>query len=351
MALILGIGQLIRPQNGTRNILAASLLFCLGFIHLITFSQREDFFFEHPFLVGIQIPLFTFLGPLFYLCFMRILNPPFKATAKHLFHFIPTLITFILLAPYIFLSPLEKKISQLEYMSGKAALWETFPNNLVILIFVSTLIYILLPLTSIMPLFKRNLLLGKPIILTALGFILCFSLTLLFVIIYQFYESAILKEGVAIFYTCWIIAIYLVNQKYPSFLTTVTDNISSAKYQKSQLTHINTGKILSQLEKLMLEQKLYLDEELTLPMLAKNLSLTTHQLSEILNHNLNTNFKNYIKKYRIEEAKKLLIEEPTQSILTISLDAGFRSTSTFNSTFKKEEGLSPMEYRKSHLQE
>jgi AraC-like DNA-binding protein len=349
LATILGTGQLIRPRNGSRNLLAASLLFCLGLIQLITFSQREEYFSDQPFLVGIQIPLFTLFGPLFYLHFMRILNPPFTATRKHLVHFIPTVITPLILTSYLSLSPEEKGTIQLDYMSGKSAIWETFPNNLVVLIFISTLIYILLPLNTIIPLFKRKLLRGNPAILIALGFILCFFLTLSCVIFYQFYDLALLKEGVAIFYTSWLIAMYLVSQKYPGFLTTITDNISYAKYQKSQLANINTNSILDQLQNMMHDQKIYLDEELTLPRLAKNLSLNTHQLSEILNHNLNTSFKNYIKKYRIEEAKRLLIEEPSQTILTISMDVGFRSASTFNSSFKKEVGISPMEYRKSYL--
>ena len=349
LAIILGTGQLIQPQKGSRNLLAASLLYCLGLIHLVTFSQREEYFFGLPFLVSAQIPLFTFLGPLFYLYFMRILNPPFTATRKHLIHFIPTVITLIILTPYFSLSPEDKELIQFDYMSGKSALWETFPHNLVVLIFVSTLIYILLPLKTIIPLFKRGLLLGNPTILTALGFILCFSLTLLCVIFYQFYDYTPLKEGVAIFYTCWIIAMYLVNQKYPGFLTAVTDNISNAKYQKSQLANIDTRNILERLQTLMGEQKIYLDEDLTLPTLAEKLSLTTHQLSEILNHNLNTSFKDYIKNYRIEEATRLLIDEPSQTILSIAMDVGFRSASTFNSSFKKKTGRSPMEYRKIHL--
>ena len=349
LAIIMGVGQMIRPQNGSRNFLVASLFFCLGLTHIITFSQRMGYFAEHPFLVGVQIPLFTFLGPLFYLHFMRILNPPFTATRKHLVHFIPTVITILILIPYLSLSPIEKATIQAEYTLGNLSLWQTFPNNLVVVIFLSSLTYILLPLKTIFPLFRQRLLLRNPVILIALGFIVCFSLTLLCVIFYQFYDIEYLKIGVEIFYTCWIIAIYLVNQKYPSFLSSVSDDISYAKYQKSQLSNIDTDRILGRLDDLMTQNKAYLDEDLSLPDLARRLSLTTHQLSEILNHNLKSSFKNYLKKFRIEEAKRLLVEEPSRTILTISMDVGFRSASTFNSSFKKEMGISPMEYRKSCL--
>jgi len=56
----------------------------------------------------------------------------------------------------------------------------------------------------------------------------------------------------------------------------------------------------------MKEKKAYLQEDLTLPRLAKITGLKTHQLSEILNRELNSNFNAYVNAYRIEDAKKLL---------------------------------------------
>lgn len=349
LAIIIGTGQLISPKIGRRNPLAISLLFCLGCIHFITLIQFQGYFVANPFLMGTQIPLVTLLGPLFYFYFLRILNPAFTLTTKHFAHFIPTVLAPLILAPYLFLSGKEKQTIQLDYLSGHTELWETFPNNLVVLIFISTLIYIVYPLKTIIPLLKHKLLLNNPTIVIALGFIACFSLNIICVITYQFYDIGILKKGVALYFTCWIVAVYLINQKHPEFLTTVTDNIAEAKYKKSQLININTDSILKELHTQMHTERIFLDEELTLPILAEKLSLSTHQLSEILNKHLNTSFKGYIKKHRIEEAKRLLVENPSQKVLTISMEVGFRSNSTFNSSFKKETGLSPVEYRKSNI--
>ena len=52
---------------------------------------------------------------------------------------------------------------------------------------------------------------------------------------------------------------------------------------------------------------------------------------------------------RIEESKKLL-RYSTQSITDIALAVGFSSSSYFNTTFKKIEGKTPLEYRKEFIQ-
>ena len=348
LAIILGTGQLIGKENERRNFLAISLLYCLGSIHLITLFQFEGYFAANPFLIGTQIPLFTLLGPLFYFYFLRILNPKYVLEKIHYAHFIPTLVAPVLLAPYLLLEGKEKQAIQLDYLLGHTSLWETFPNNLVVLIFISTLAYILFPLKIIGPLLKQRLLLKNPTIALALGFIVCFSLNTLCVIIYQVYDVEFLKKGVALFFTFWIVAIYLVNQKHPEFLTIVTENIAQAKYKKSQVSNVDTLGVLAALNDLVQVQKIYLDEDLTLPILAEKLSLNTHQLSEILNSHLNTSFTNYIKAHRVEEAKRLLVEEPFQKVLTISMEVGFRSSSTFSSSFRKATGLSPNEYREAN---
>lgn len=349
MAIILGIGQLITPHRDSRNYTAASLLFCLGSIHLITYSQAVGLFSALPFLVAVQIPLFTLLGPVFYLYFMRVLDTDFTLSARHALHFLPTLVTIPILLPYLLKSLEEKELVHLRYAMEHVPLWQQFPNNLVVVIFITTLIYVLYPLKTIAPLLRRKLLLRNPSTLVVLGFILCFSINIICVIVYQFDESFALETAVAIFFTCWIIAIYLVNQRYPAFLSTVTETIAQAKYQKSQLGNVDVEQVLSQLEQLIQVKKVYLDEDLSLPTLADQLGINAHQLSEILNRNLNTSFKKYIKKNRIEEAKKLLLTDPTQTVLTISMEVGFRSSSTFNAAFRQETGLSPIEYRKTHL--
>ena len=62
--------------------------------------------------------------------------------------------------------------------------------------------------------------------------------------------------------------------------------------------------------------------------------------------NTTVNFYDFINKYRVEEAKKLLIEDiHNYKILAIAYEVGFNSKATFNRVFKKFTELTPSEFK------
>lgn len=96
------------------------------------------------------------------------------------------------------------------------------------------------------------------------------------------------------------------------------------------------------------DEQLYLREELTLAMLAHELSVEPHQLTRFLNHYLHTSFHSLINAYRINAAKHRLIHhEPNETILDIAFDVGFNSKASFNRAFKKETSMTPTQYQES----
>ena len=105
-------------------------------------------------------------------------------------------------------------------------------------------------------------------------------------------------------------------------------------------------RIRHELNKLMEEEKKYLDPELTLSETARILNTNTAYLSKVINEQGEMNFNNYINRYRIEDAKALL-ESGKQDFLTfegIGKSCGFLSRSSFNKAFKKFTNLTPSEY-------
>jgi AraC-like DNA-binding protein len=110
--------------------------------------------------------------------------------------------------------------------------------------------------------------------------------------------------------------------------------------------------LIKRLLSFMEEKKPYLDPELTLSTLAKELSISRSLLSQLINDGVGDNFYNFINKYRVEQVKKLMIDPQLKNynMLGIALEAGFKSKSTFNLIFKRFTGLTPTEYRKNLLQ-
>jgi AraC-like DNA-binding protein len=107
--------------------------------------------------------------------------------------------------------------------------------------------------------------------------------------------------------------------------------------------------LISKLLNYVAEKKPYLDSELTLSSLAKDLSISRSQLSLLINEGIGDNFYDFINKYRVEEVKTLMVDPQVKNynLLGIALEAGFKSKSTFNLIFKRFTGLTPTEYRKN----
>ncbi|GAB5551526.1 MAG: hypothetical protein Sapg2KO_11170 [Saprospiraceae bacterium] len=102
----------------------------------------------------------------------------------------------------------------------------------------------------------------------------------------------------------------------------------------------------NKLEDLMNSEQPYLNPDLTLGDLARQVGLTTNTLSQVINASFGRNFNDFVNSYRVEAIKKALAagEQKQKSLLGIAMDCGFNSKATFNRTFKKFTQLSPSEF-------
>jgi AraC-like DNA-binding protein len=101
----------------------------------------------------------------------------------------------------------------------------------------------------------------------------------------------------------------------------------------------------------MLKSKAYMEPDITLDTLAESLSIIPRDLSMLINRHFGINFYEFINKYRIEEAKKMLInpEYKNTTITDIYLAVGFNSKSVFYTFFKKFENVTPTQFRQSSI--
>jgi AraC-like DNA-binding protein len=127
--------------------------------------------------------------------------------------------------------------------------------------------------------------------------------------------------------------------------------VPAEKYKQSNLSRQESEEYRTKLMELMEKEKPFLQENLTIKELSEQLSISPRHLSQVLNERLGQNFYDFINRYRVEEAKKRLIEygDQKKSILSIGYDVGFNSKSTFNTVFKKYTKMTPTQYREKHI--
>jgi len=96
-------------------------------------------------------------------------------------------------------------------------------------------------------------------------------------------------------------------------------------------------------------EKPYLNPDLNLVELAKELNMNRAELSEVINDGFGKNFNDFVNSYRIEAVKQMFSENRQKelSLLGIAFDCGFNSKATFNRVFKKLTSPSPSEYLKT----
>jgi len=93
----------------------------------------------------------------------------------------------------------------------------------------------------------------------------------------------------------------------------------------------------------------YIDQNLDKPFgidgLAAEIGITPQYFCEIFKQVTKQRPTEYINRCRIERAKELMIRYPSRKIHIIAGDVGFESNSYFSTVFKKQEGLSPAQFR------
>jgi AraC-like DNA-binding protein len=109
------------------------------------------------------------------------------------------------------------------------------------------------------------------------------------------------------------------------------------------------AQVKTKLVQLLKDERLYRNEDLTLPSLAEKLSVSPHQLSWIINDQLHVSFPSLVNGYRVEEVMSRLADPATDgaSILQIALNAGFNTKAAFNRAFKIHTGMTPSQFKRS----
>ncbi|GAA6205954.1 hypothetical protein NBRC116600_27520 [Thalassotalea sp. SU-HH00458] len=118
----------------------------------------------------------------------------------------------------------------------------------------------------------------------------------------------------------------------------ITKNEDQQTLESVQLTSLKN----------LMDEGVFLQQELTIGKLANMLALPQHQLRQLINQQLGfSNFSHYLNSYRIPWVCKQLQKNSKKHIpiLTLALEAGYGSIAPFNRAFKVQTGLTPKQYR------
>jgi AraC-like DNA-binding protein len=317
----------------------------------------EPLIFLFPHMLKIQDP-FTFLGaPLLFLYLRTLIKGRSESGKKDLLHFIPFGVCLLFLTPFYFQSAEAKLVS----IGSNSYFWHRWSHVRSTTLIVQVIIYLSLiglMLAAYSRKLKRRTLPADTYVLFQIRFMLA-AITAIWVIgalkfvlttLYPAYDTATVDMIIPASLSVFVYAMGYIGLRRAEGLTGM-DELPPAprKYEKSTLTLERSDTYLQRLLDLMKTEKPYLDGDITLQKLAKALAISPHHLSQTINEHLNQNFFDFINTYRIEEAKRMLLNPAKKhySILAVSEEVGFNSKSAFNTAFKKQVNMTPSEFRKT----
>ena len=122
----------------------------------------------------------------------------------------------------------------------------------------------------------------------------------------------------------------------------ISDEIGKASGEEEE-----NKKIFIELNRIVVQDQLYLSSELSREDLAQLVHLNNARFARMIKECTGTNFNGYINDLRIDYAIKLLKLHPNYTIRAIADEVGFNSTPILYNLFKKKTGMTPYEFKKA----
>ena len=113
----------------------------------------------------------------------------------------------------------------------------------------------------------------------------------------------------------------------------------------SNLKESGNAELMQRIHHLVVEEKQFLNSDLTVSDIAKQLGTHRNNISSCVNLIKDCNFTQYVNGYRIEYAKQLMRQHPEMKLNTVGLESGFANETSFYRTFKMITGKTPSEWK------
>lgn len=156
-------------------------------------------------------------------------------------------------------------------------------------------------------------------------------------------ENSILETPFVIFV---VLFFYTISFKMITDPNSVLFIKNVPKYRQSGLSEDRVPGYYSRMLEYMEQEKPYLDQDFSVSKMAEALQVPKQYISEILSVHYQTNFQDFVGHYRVTAFLDLLTSGKGDqfTLFGTAQQVGFKSKSTFNTTFKKIKGSTPREF-------
>lgn len=344
-----------RKENKVANKFLAAILFLLAY-RLIVQSLRIFGLGHFDNWYYFMLDLSWATGPLIYFYVKALLKPSFSFQKKDYLHFLPVLfqLSFSLFVRLqnLYWDGSRESLSWLGYWGY--VVWMNYSTiyliaSILIILYARKALLLLREKSEVLEIKESR---SKWIRTILFAFLYYFSFVLLILIIDLFIERVSFNRDYYYF-----IRFYY----YPFFggISLLTYWIGLEGFRRKdeagiilketlpEEKQVQLESIAVKLKKLMEEEELFKDPELSLARTAEKLDVKPYLLTQCLNKVFSLRFNEYVNALRVEKLIEVLQEEDSEkyTLLGLALEVGFNSKSSFNRAVKKQLGLSPSELR------
>ncbi len=320
-SLFLSVYLFTSDRSTRRGSLLLSLLLFAISLRLIKSIGWYFFDIEQMAFLNMGFAAHGFIGPILVLYFLQKLKTGVRSITKFLI--LSPAVALIIASPFI-------TLSNFWYVGGyKLLLYVTIGY----LLWSAYLLVKLKTIASQQFSWLRNLYIGVALF--------CISYFTNYIMGLNSYMTGPIVYSLIIYYISYIVF------NNPELLA---ERAEKKKYKNLNLTKDQIGKHREKVIQIMEEEKPYLKSDFSLSSLSEMTSIPKHMLSHFFSAHMNQNFSDLTNSYRVEEAKKALLDPKNSNhkIAFIAYDCGFHTLSAFNNAFKKFTSETPSSYRDKH---
>jgi AraC-like DNA-binding protein len=365
--LFLSLYLLAKSDNRHANKWLAFLLGVIS-LHLLEYAATiSGTTVRYPALTATTYPLLFCMGPFYFFYCRSLVSKKYSLNLKAALHFIPAALVLFAMLPF-YTMPATEKINFIRRLSDGDSI-KIPADQLVFMALhvLQTVAYIFAAYKFIgkkeeeLKHYSSDVIVVKKLDWLNrfnLGFSVYLLLYLALVIILSVIDSWQLQVDyiMLLVTSCSIYAIGYAAIQSPEIFKAFPDlpqQQLQVEAQSKETLPRNRSKHAELKETLLVfmeSNKPYLKSDLKISELADLISVPSYQLSQVINDEFGVSFYDFINKYRVEEAKRLLIEDSRNyKILAIAYEVGFNSKATFNRVFKKFTDLTPSDYKEQFL--